>query len=119
MFPHRDETGRESTVIVVETVKEFVSFHYEVLLEDEIVERKIRLRILGLHTPVSVMPGTGPARGVRWYPRMKGNISVHVRKLDGEENEFDVHCSRETIRLVRSPAKPFILFSTDPLTLET
>lgn len=118
VFHFRDEGGKRSVAVVIETLKEFVSFRYEVLLEDQQTENEIRLRILGLHAPVSVMPGIGPARGIRFYPSLSGTVTIRVRKLDGKENEFVVTIGRTSVSLVRSPRHPFILFSQEPLTLE-
>ena len=118
VFHHRPETGKHSVAIAIETLKEFVSFRYEVLLEDRRMENEIHIRILGLNAPLSVMPGTGPARGVRFYTSLSGQVTIHVKKLDGEKNEFAVTVGRNTVSLVRSPKQPFVLFSTDPVTLE-
>lgn len=118
VFHHHPETGKHSVAVVIETLKEFVSFRYEVLLEDQRIENEIHIRILGLHAPVSVMPGTGPARGIRFYTTLSGPATIHVKKLDGEKNEFAVMIGRTSVSLVRSPRQPFVFFSTDPVTLE-
>lgn len=118
VFHHRPETGKHSVAIAIETLKEFVSFRYEVLLEDQRIENGIHLRILGLNAPLSVMPGTGPARGVRFYTSLSGPVTIHVKKLDGEMNEFAVSIGRTAVSLVRSPKQPFVLFSTEPVTLQ-
>ncbi len=118
VFHYRQETGKKSVALIVETLKEFVSFRYEVLLEDQRTEHEIRVRILGLNAPISVMPGTGPARGIRFYDSLSGTIGIHVKKLDGEANEFEVSIGRTAVSLVKSPRNPFILFSPEPVTLE-
>jgi hypothetical protein len=119
VFHHHPETGKHSVAVAIETLKEFVSFRYEVLLEDQRIENEIHVRILGLHAPVSVMPGTGPARGVRFYTSLSGPVTIQVKKLNGEKNEFAVTINRTSISLVGGPRQPFVLFSTDPVTLET
>ena len=118
VFHYRRETGKKSIALVVETLKEFVSFRYEVLLEDKRADNDIHVRILGLHAPVSIMPGTGPARGIRFYDSLSGTIGIHIKKFDGEMNEFAVTIGRTAVSLVRSPRDPFILFSLEPVTLE-
>ena len=102
---------------MVETIKEFVSFAYEVLLEDHRSPRAIELKILGLHAPVSVMPGVGPARGYRFFEHLAGRQTFTVTKLKGEQNEFVVTIGPRTILLQQSPKDPFILFSTEPISL--
>lgn len=118
VFHHHNEAGKPSVAVVVETLKEFVSFRYEVLLELQRTENEILIKILGLHAPVSVMPGTGPARGSRLYTALAGTVTIQVRKLNGEKNEFVFIINRKGVSLVHSPRQPFILFSTEPVTLE-
>lgn len=118
VFHFRHETGKKSVAVVLETVKEFVSFNYEVLLDDHRAEKEVHLKILGLHTPVSIMPGTGPARGVRFYTPLSGNVSFHVKKLDGNEDRFVVNIGRTSVKLVSSPKQPFIRFSNESVPLE-
>jgi hypothetical protein len=120
VFPCTDEQTRTAGVaLVVETVKEFVSFAYEVLLEDHQEGRTISLKILGLHAPVSVMPGIGPARGFRFYENLSGKQTIVVTRLDGQRNEFDVTIGLRAVVLHHSPKDPFVLFSTDPVRLTT
>lgn len=118
VFPYTDERTRTAgTAVVVETVKEFVSFSYEVLLEDHLDGQTVSLKILGLHAPVSVMPGVGPARGHRFYEHLSGRRTFVVTKLNGDRNEFVCSIGPRTVELHKSPEEPFILFSTDPISL--
>ena len=120
VFHYTDERTRKSGIaVVIETLKEFVSFAYEVLLEDRQENRTTTLRILGLHAPLSVMPGVGPARGHRFYEHLSGRQTLIVSKLNGEKNEFVCMIGPRTIVLEESPKEPFVLFSTDPVTLTT
>lgn len=120
IFRYTDErTRKKGVAVVVETVKEFVSFAYEVLLEDQQEGRVITLKILGLHAPVSVMPGVGPARGFRFYEGLSGRLTFAVTKLNGERNEFECSINERTVVLRQSPPEPFILFSTDSINLPT
>lgn len=117
-FPVRDpETGRERLALVVETAKEFVSFHYEVLLADETDRNAVTLRILGIHAPRSVMPGVGPARGFRLYEGLKGTVTLTVRNVDGDENMFRLRLRPSSVHLLSAPPDPFIAFTTEPVEL--
>ncbi|MBI4418176.1 MAG: hypothetical protein HY563_05320 [Ignavibacteriales bacterium] len=117
-FPVTDaESGHTSLALVVETIKEFVSFHYEVLLSDTREKNQVTLHILGLHAPSSVMPGVGPARGIRRYDNLSGPVRVIVRKVDGEENMFKLRVRLPAVQLLAAPPHPFVMFSTEPIEL--
>jgi len=118
VFHYHPEAGKPVIAVVIETLKEFVSFMYEVLLEDQRTGNDITIKIMGLHAPVSVMPGTGPARGKRFYPSLSGTITMQIKKLSGEKNEFEFAITRTAVTLVRSPRQPFIVFSPEPVPLE-
>ncbi|MBI2619645.1 MAG: hypothetical protein HYW57_06150 [Ignavibacteriales bacterium] len=116
VFPHRDNRkAGHNVVISIETLKEFVSFQYEVLLEERRTDNEFSFRILGLHAPRSVMPAVGPARGIRVLGALRGTYRIRVSKPDGPENLFSFKISDTTIRLLESPEQPFVLFSTEPI----
>lgn len=113
-------TGQQSetsVAVVVETIKEFVNFHYEVELEEKRIGNTIHLKILGLHAPSAVMPGVGPARGMRIHPRRSGQMIIILTKPDGEENTFEFDIDQTAIRVIRLPDRPFAIFSPEPLPL--
>lgn len=116
VFPARDERSGTSVVVVaVETIKEFVNFNYEILLEERKVGTTIHLKILGLHTPASVMPGVGPARGLRVHPQLEGLVSITVTKPDGEVNRFEFEIEKRSITIKKMPEEPFLRFSPNPI----
>lgn len=117
VFSLQNSESKSLLAFVVETTKEFVNFHYELLLADERNGKDIALKILGIHTPRSVMPGVGPARGVRRYDDLSGHVSVTVRNPDGEANTFKINIRKSSIGLLDSPPHPFVHFSTDPVEL--
>src|SRR3989338_3579710 len=89
VFYHHDEqTKQRKLVFIVRTIQEFVSFNYEILLEDKVEDRTIQIKIAGLNTPSSLMPGTGPALGKKEYTLLEGVYALVVKKLDGTTNEF-------------------------------
>lgn len=116
IFPYAGEQ-QSGIAFSVETIKEFVSFQYEVLLEAEQSGQEVTLKILGLHAPRSVMPAVGPARGVRIFPGLRGTLRVRVAKPDGGENVFTVKVGRKNIELVQAPKQPFVVFSNEPTVL--
>ncbi len=118
IFPHYDEkTKRDVVVFLVQTTKIFVSFRYEILLEDIQTDDNITLKITGLHVPELLMPQTGPAQGRRDYVNLNGTYTVVVVKPDKTENEFSVEISPVDINIKRKPRSPFILVSKDPVIL--
>jgi hypothetical protein len=114
IFPYRDEeTMHEIIVFLVQTTKIFVSFRYEILLDDHIKGRTITIRILGLHVPEILLPQTGPARGRRDFTDLQGTYTVRVVKQDQSINEFQAEFHGTTVQLKRKPSDAFILASTD------
>jgi len=118
VFHREDErTGKTSVAFLVRTVKDFTSFNYEILLDASIAERTIRLKILGLRTTPLIMPGIGPARGMREFDNLNGSYVLTVIKPDGETNEFQLHVDPSRITLDGSPLKPFILVYSGQVSL--
>jgi len=118
IFPHYDEERKRDVVVfLVQTTKIFVSFRYEILLEDEVVDHDIHLRITGLHVPELLMPQTGPARGRRDYTNLEGTYRVVVTKQDKTVNEFTVDIAPPSIAIRQKPKSVFILISNDPVNL--
>lgn len=112
-----DRTSKPGIALVVETTKEFVSFHYEVLIADTKVGKTITVKILGLHTPMSVMPGVGPARAFRVYEYSSGVLTVIVQSPDGAENVYKLNMRPASPEVREAPAHPFVLFSSQPIGL--
>jgi len=118
IFHHYDEkTKRNVVVFLVQTTKIFVSFRYEILLENELDENEINLRITGLHVPELLMPQTGPAQGRFDHTDLNGLYKLTVTKQDKTVNEFSVQISHSKIDILHKPRSPFILISSDPVNL--
>src|SRR3990172_657820 len=112
VFPRFEErTQTTSTVFVVQTVKEFISFRYEILIESDVEGNTIRLKIRGLRTTPLTMPNVGPARGVREYLNLKGICRLHVTKLDDDFNEFTLNISEQGITIDGMNGTSFIRVS--------
>lgn len=108
---------KNAVAVVIETVKEFVSFPYEVLLSDERSSTGVEIKILGLHAPRSVMPGTGHARGFRLYERLPNPFSLMILSPDGAADEFTLKVGSREVVIIRSPKESFLEFSTEPVEL--
>ncbi|MCX6134124.1 MAG: hypothetical protein NTU47_09960 [Ignavibacteriales bacterium] len=119
VFHYFDERIRKVLqVFLVQTVKEFTSFHYEILLDVALRERTIQVKILGLRTTPLTMPGVGPARGREDFSDLRGSYQLNIAKLDGELNEFQIDLSPSSIVISGSPASPFITVSNTPVMLQ-
>jgi len=118
IFHHYDEKiKRNVTVFLVQTTKIFVNFRYEILLEEGLINHEIDLRITGLHIPELLMPQTGPAQGRCDFTNLDGLYKLIVTKQDKTINEFSVQISPAKIDINNKPRTPFIIVSSDPVSL--
>ena len=106
---------RVMQVFIVQTLKEFTSFEYEILLGLARQERIIELKILGLRTTDLIMPGVGPARGTVELTGLQGPYDVRVLKLDGELNEFHLEVKPGGIALTGLSPHPFVVSAVTPV----
>jgi hypothetical protein len=101
----------------VQTTKIFVSFKYEILVEDMVTDHEINFKITGLHVPELLMPQTGPALGQRDYSDLDGTYKIVVIKQDNTVNEFSINISPTKIDVIKRPKTPFILISNESVNL--
>lgn len=118
IFPHYDEESkRQVTVFLVQTTKIFVSFRYEILLEEHHEGRVLTLRIMGLYVPEILLPQTGPARGRRDLPGLRGAFTLRVIKQDNSVNDFHIDIGDSGVTVKRKPTETFVLVSGEPVDL--
>jgi hypothetical protein len=67
--------------------------------------------------PEILMPQTGPARGRRDFPGLKGAYTLHVIKQDGSVNDFQVEIHDAGVTVKKKPTDAFIIVSGDPVDL--
>lgn len=111
------KTRQEGWIFYVRTVKEFVSFNYEILLTATVQGREITLQISGIHAPLMVMPGVGPAKGTALLKDIQGPYDLIVKKLNKEVTSFAITLGDDRVSLDRTPPHPFIQVSAEPLSL--
>lgn len=105
---------KEPVVLVqLQTVQEFNSFRYEIVVHDTIQDNSLRLEIHGLRAPQQILPAMGPATFRREYPRFIGTKEIVVAKIDGEENSFLVDISKQGVFIKKSPTKKFVEIVTE------
>ena len=105
------ETGADVTAFIVQTVREFVSFSYDIPLESTIVGQEIKINIGGLRVPENLVPGKGQARGIYYHRRLKGTYDVLVTNVDEAVNRFEVTFGPNTTEVKKASRKPFIVYS--------
>jgi hypothetical protein len=118
IFHHYNEKTKQNVIVfLIQTTKIFVSFRYEILLDNELVGHGINLRITGLHIPELLMPQVGPAQGRCDYTNLNGLYKLRVTKQDKTVNEFSVQISPDKIEIKHKSRDPFIFVSSDPVSL--
>ena len=112
--PQFNERGQKfTTLFLLETVKSFASFRYELSVEETLDKKTIRYKVLGLKTPQLSLPATGHAQFSREYENLKGTYEVVIEGLDGKSNTFSVRIAAQQVRLMSSPSQSFISVCTD------
>lgn len=109
------ETGDAVTAIVVQTVREFVSFKYDIPVESKIEGSVIHLKVHGLRVPENLVPGRGRARGVVLHPRLKGKFDLSITNVDGIVNKFQLSVSARAIEAKKTARNPFIVYSEEQI----
>lgn len=116
IFRETDERTKAKRVIfLLRTVKEFTSFKYEILLEASLHGQAVTLKILGLHAPELLMPGTGPALARKEFDNLRGTYDLTVTKLDGQSNQFRLTFSSKRIEITPADPHPFLIVTTEPV----
>jgi hypothetical protein len=92
--PTYDETLKKAgTLFLIETVKQFSSFSYEVVVEETREEKQLTWALHGLRAPELLMPSFGGAQFKKIYFDLKGIQTFILKKIDGEMNEFKLKIS--------------------------
>ena len=105
------ETGAAVTAFIVQTVREFVSFMYDIPIDSTVEGPIIHMKVHGLRVPENLVPGKGRARGVVLHPRMKGKFELIITNVDGAINRFLLTLSPRAIEVTKTTKKPFIVYS--------
>jgi hypothetical protein len=109
----KNDGQKQTTLFLLETVKSFASFRYDLSVEETMDKKTIKYRILGLKTPQLSLPAAGRARFMREYENLQGTYDVVIEGLDGKANTFSVRISPQHVKLMSKPARTFIHITTD------
>ncbi len=109
ILPAFDEVRRKhSTLFRLETVKEFSTFNYEIVMDTKVADRKIIWNIHGLRSPAMSLPHFGAATFTRHYEDLRGKYEFMITKLDGAENAFTLNLTEQKVTVTKSPRQRFI-----------
>ncbi len=117
LYTTHPETGGAATAFVVQTVREFVSFMYDIPLESAIRGQEVNISIRGLRVPENLVPGKGQARGVFYHRRLKGRYDILITNVDGAVNKFEATFGPKDIDVTKASRKPFIVYNEGHLQL--
>ncbi len=107
--PTYDETlKRHGTLFLIETVKQFSNFNYEVVVADAVEAKSIRWALHGLRAPELSMPAFGAAQFRKIYFDLRGKYLFTLRKIDGEESSFDVKISETAVQVAPPEEQSFV-----------
>ena len=109
------ETNVAATAVAVLSVREFVSFRYEIPLESSLDGRTMSVIIHGLRVPENLVPGKGHAQGIIKYPTLQGEYELIITNVDGEVNRFSLSISSRTIGVKKLSKKSFIVYSSETI----
>jgi hypothetical protein len=107
--PAYDETLKKAgTSFLIETVKQFSSFSYEVVVEETLEEKRLTWALHGLRAPELLMPSFGGAQFKKVYFDLKGTLTFILKKIDGEINEFSLKISPSAVAVQHIAGTPFV-----------
>jgi hypothetical protein len=113
IVPAFDETlQKHGTLFLVETVKQFINFNYQILIEESSLKRTITWRIHGLSAPAMSMPAVGGAKYDKIYFDMSGTVHFTLIKKDGQENASTIKILPAGVKIVQLPEHPFMTVYT-------
>lgn len=110
---YKEREKKTVMLVALRTVKEFGNFQYEIIVEESVDDKTLRLDIRGLRAPQQTIPGAGPALFKKEYEGLKGTYNIVVTKLDKTKNEFVVEIGEKDVKILKSPKKKFVTLTTN------
>jgi hypothetical protein len=102
--PGYDEQ-KKMLLFVLETVQEFSSFQYELVIEERMSNDSLTFRIQGLRPQLVAMPGSGTAQFRKEYYGLKGIYSLDIIRQDGTKNRFKLQITDLKVEILRRVKK--------------
>ncbi len=101
--PHFNERKQQYTTrVVLETVKSFASFRYQLTVRETIGNNAIRFQVLGLSTPQLNLPAAGPASYSNEYDALSGTYTVSVEGLDRKTSSARVRITPTKVSVLKA-----------------
>jgi len=108
-----ERTQRMTTMLVLETVKAFATFRYELSVEEHFQPPSLRFVVAGFKTPRLDLPSSGPAQYRTIFEGLDGVYDVTVEGIDGRVNTFSLRIAPTQVSVLKAPRKPFVQICTD------
>ncbi len=111
--PHvAERTQRPTTLVVLETMKTFATFRYELSVKTEVTPSTLHFAILGFRTPQLSLPSSGSARFEQEFEGLHGTYEVTLQGIDGRATTFSVGITPGQVKLLKTPKKTFVQITT-------
>ncbi|MGA9115294.1 MAG: hypothetical protein WB626_00800 [Bacteroidota bacterium] len=115
MYPRRDPSrSRRTTVFILETVRTFASFPYELSVQETVEAASISFAVRGLQAPRLSLPGPGRARYVSEHEGLTGTYEVSVEGMDGRRARCAIIIGGDAVRVMRRPEDGRLELFTEP-----
>jgi hypothetical protein len=117
IHPTYDETLKKAgTLFLIETVKQFSNFSYEVVVEETFDGSRLTWALHGLRAPELLMPSFGGAVYRKVHYELKGTYTFTLKKIDGVVNEFTMKIHPTSVLVKDFVGKPFVsIYTSEPL----
>jgi hypothetical protein len=107
--PTYDETlKKHGTAFLIETVKQFSNFSYEIVVEESWVNSHLSWTLHGLRAPELLMPSFGGAQYRKIYFDLKGTYTFTLKKIDGDFNEVTLRILPTAVAMKNFTGTPFV-----------
>ena len=112
-----DETlKRHGTSFLIETVKQFSNFSYEIVVDEKWTDNQLSWVLHGLRAPELLMPSFGGAQYRKVYFDLKGEYIFTLKKIDGEFNEITLKILPTSVAVKNFVGMPFVsVYSSETL----
>jgi hypothetical protein len=108
-----ERTQRMTTLLVLETVKSFATFRYELSVQEHFQPPSFRFVVAGFKTPRLDLPSSGPAQYRTVFEGLDGVYEVTIEGIDGRINTFSLRVAPTKVSVLKAPQKPFVHIVTD------
>jgi len=102
---YSEQKKKRYLLFVLETVREFSSFQYDLVVDEKMNSNTITLKIQGLKPHPLTMPGFGSAQFRKEYYGLRGTYTLNIIRQDRAKNQFRIHVSGKKVEIVKGVLK--------------